>query len=318
MESIANLVKRRLGKTFFEYAIDPFVSGVYAGDPAKLVTRFALPKMHVLEQKYGSFIRGAIQLNKLPKTEAEKKVTKHVFSTPGGFGRLAEVLTQAIGLENIYLNCGPIQLTSKNEDWTVELSDQAIAIKTKKVLSTVPGYALPRFLSFANKQDVDLIANMPYAPVVQVGVGIRELSEKIPMAFGGLIPSCENKNILGILFPSSCFPNRAPKDAATLAFFMGGRRHPELLDWSDAEICTDVKNALVEMLGFPKDYEPAAIQIFRHARAIPQYEADSEARLAAIERIQAAHPGLILAGGIRDGIGLGDRIKQATLLALQA
>ena len=38
-ESVGALACRRLGKSFYEYAVDPFVSGVYAGDPMKLTTQ---------------------------------------------------------------------------------------------------------------------------------------------------------------------------------------------------------------------------------------------------------------------------------------
>src|SRR5512133_3474478 len=60
-ETLAGLVKRRLGQSFLDYAIDPFIIGVYAGDPARLVPKYALPKLYNLEQKYGSFIGGTIK-----------------------------------------------------------------------------------------------------------------------------------------------------------------------------------------------------------------------------------------------------------------
>lgn len=81
-ESIGDLTRRRLGKSFLDYAIDPFISGIYAGDPGKLVTRFALPKLYNLEQNYGSFIRGAIKKGSEPKSERDKLATKEVFSVP--------------------------------------------------------------------------------------------------------------------------------------------------------------------------------------------------------------------------------------------
>lgn len=317
MESIGSLTRRRLGKTFFTHAIDPFISGVYAGDPDRLVTQFAMPKLYKLEQNYGSFIRGALKLQAIPKTDADKKVTKEVFSTPGGFGQLAVALSETLGAENIRLSCGSIQLEplDENRGWQASLPELGERILAKSVVSTVPAYALSELLPFVEKGLLSDITNMPYAAVVQVGVGIREGAERIPMAFGGLVPSCEKKDVLGILFPSSCFPNRAPEGCATLAFFMGGRKRPEIANWSDEKIRATVCNALVEMLGFPSNYQPEALQLFRHKQAIPQYEADSEARIQAIERIQQAYPGLILAGGIRDGIGLGDRIKQAAQIA---
>lgn len=316
MESIAGISTRRLGKTFYQYAVNPFVSGVYAGDPERLVTRYATAKLYNLEQTYGSFVRGSIKLAKLPKTEQQKKVSKKVFSTPGGFGTLVQALTAAVGDENIRLNCGTLQVQpAANGFWSVESLALGERFETANVVSTVPAYSLPELLPFADQNDLTTIAQMPYAPVIQVGVGIRSDEGRTPLAFGGLVPAIEKKDVLGILFPSSCFVNRCPEGGSTLAFFMGGRNHPEMLTMSDEQIESMVRKALTEMLGFSQGYKPDVLRIFRHERAIPQYEADSEARLQAIERIQQAHPGLILAGGIRDGIGLSDRIKQASLIA---
>jgi oxygen-dependent protoporphyrinogen oxidase len=316
MESIAGITRRRLGKSFFDYAVDPFISGVYAGDPERLVTRYAMPKLYRLEETYGSFIKGALGKAKAPKSAAEKKVTKQVFSTEGGFGRLAETLEKALQGADLRTRCGRVEVEPNptTQRWTVSLPDRGERIDTRCVISTVPGYALQEMLPFAEAALLKPIVEMPYAPVVQVGVGIRKGAERVPQAFGGLVPSCEQKAILGILFPSSCFPGRAPEGGATLSFFLGGRKHPEMMDLDDKALTEIVTNALEEMLGFPKEYTPEVLRIFRHERAIPQYEADSKERLEAIEALQKQHPGLILAGGIRDGIGVSDRIKQALCL----
>ena len=59
-ESLGDFVCRRIGREFLDYAINPFVAGVYAGDPEKLSVRHSFPKLHALEQKYGSLIRGQV------------------------------------------------------------------------------------------------------------------------------------------------------------------------------------------------------------------------------------------------------------------
>jgi protoporphyrinogen/coproporphyrinogen III oxidase len=317
MESVGALARRRLGKSFFQYAIDPFVSGVYAGDPDRLVTRFALPKLYNLEQNYGSFIRGSIKMHAAHKMPADPKVTKQVFSAPGGFGQLAQAITDAISLENIRLSAGKVEICPNDTEarfrWKTTLSEEIIL--SNSVVTTIPAYVLPEIVPFADTNLLDAISCMPYAPVIQVGVGIRSELQRVPMAFGGLVPSCESKGVLGILFPSSCFENRAPQGGATLSFFLGGRKHPEMLGWSDDEIRATVEDALVNMLGFPRGFKPDVVRIFRHERAIPQYEADSEARLKAIAKLEAEYAGLVLAGGIRDGIGLGDRVRQGSALS---
>jgi protoporphyrinogen/coproporphyrinogen III oxidase len=53
-ESIAQFVLRRLGQEFLDYAIDPLVAGIYAGNPHLLSVSQAFPKLHALEQRYRS------------------------------------------------------------------------------------------------------------------------------------------------------------------------------------------------------------------------------------------------------------------------
>ena len=101
-ESIGSLAERRLGKSYVEYAVDPFLSGVYAGDPYKLPARLALPKLYNLEQDYGSFIRGAIAKAKLPKTERDRKATKKVFSARGGFTNLVNALADVFPILSLW------------------------------------------------------------------------------------------------------------------------------------------------------------------------------------------------------------------------
>ena len=102
-ESVGELAARRLGKSFLHYAVDPFLSGVYAGDPMKLVTRYALPKLYNLEQQYGSFIRGTIAKAKQPKTDRDRLASKKVFSAAGGLDKLTGAMAEAIGPARITL-----------------------------------------------------------------------------------------------------------------------------------------------------------------------------------------------------------------------
>lgn len=313
-ESIGSLTKRRLGKSFLDYAVDPFISGIYAGDPSKLVTRFALPKLYNLEQNYGSFIRGSIKKASEPKSERDKLATKEVFSVPGGFGELAKALKEKIKEENIRLSVKSISVQPVEDGWQTFLSSDE-QIHSRYVVSTAPAFALPELLPFIDEKEMKPISSLRYAPVIQVGVGVTKADGHVPNAFGGLVPSCEKKKMLGILFPSSCFSHRSPEGGGTLSFFIGGSKHPEYLDYTDTQLEELVKESLCTMLGFPHGYTPDKIKIFRHERAIPQYEADSEERLTSIERLKEQYPRLFLAGGIRDGIGMADRIKQATRIA---
>ena len=316
-ESVAELAARRLGKSFVDYAVDPFLSGVYAGNPHTLVTRHALPKLYNLEQDYGSFIKGSIAKAKLPKSERDKLATKKVFSAVGGLERLAEALVKAIGKEQITLSASEVKIQPQDKQWliTYRTPEGEQSLIANKVVTTCGAYALPDLLPFIPKEDIGQISNLHYAPIIQASVGFHNTRGLQFGAFGGLVPSKEKKDVLGILFPSACFVGRSPEEGALFSFFIGGVRHADMLDWSDEKLKDMILKNIHSMLKFPADAQPDLIKIHRHQKAIPQYEKSSEARFKMIEELQARYPGLILAGNIKGGIGMADRIRQATGIA---
>ena len=316
-ESVAELAARRLGKSFVDYAVDPFLSGVYAGNPHTLVTRHALPKLYNLEQDYGSFIKGSIAKAKLPKSERDKLATKKVFSAVGGLERLAEALVKAIGKEQITLSASEVKIQPQDKQWliTYRTPEGEQSLIANKVVTTCGAYALPDLLPFIPKEDIGQISNLHYAPIIQASVGFHNTRGLQFGAFGGLVPSKEKKDVLGILFPSACFVGRSPEEGALFSFFIGGVRHADMLDWSDEKLKDMILKNIHSMLKFPADAQPDLIKIHRHQKAIPQYEKSSEARFKMIEELQTRYPGLILAGNIKGGIGMADRIRQATGIA---
>ena len=311
-ENVADLVRRRLGRSFLDYAVDPFISGIYAGDPEKIITRYALPKLYNLEQDYGSFIIGAIKKKKEIMPQGEKRPTREVFSAAGGLGKLIEALKKSIGPDSIKFGCEKIHVERKGKSYiTTFIKDKSkIKIESDNVISTVGAYALPEILGFLTKEDLKPVTDLEYAKVIQVAVGFKKWSGIKLDAFGGLVPSVENRKILGVLFTSSIFSNRAPAEGALLSVFMGGIKNKNVMKLSDNEITQTVFNEISPMLGV-KNFSPDILEIFRYENAIPQYGIDSGSRLDRISQLEKKFPGLYLAGNIRDGIGMADRIRQS-------
>lgn len=317
-ESVGELAARRLGRSYLDYAVDPFVSGVYAGNPMTLVTRYALPKLYNLEQTYGGFIRGAMAKAREPKSDRDRLATKQVFSAKGGLEHLVQALGAAIGPEHITTGANGVQVFPDANGYEVRYitaDGMEHRIACRKVVTTCGAYALPALLPFVDERLMKDVSNLFYAPIVQVGVGIRNTGGRQYQAFGGLVPSCERQQVLGILFPSACFEGRAPEHGAVFSFFLGGVRHQEFISKTDDELTDIVDDALHRMLQLPKHIQPDVLRIFRHHRAIPQYEVTSGARFAAIDKVEQRYPGLVLAGNLKGGIGMADRIRQAVAVA---
>ncbi|MBC8085580.1 MAG: protoporphyrinogen oxidase [Hymenobacter sp.] len=57
-ETVAAFFTRRFGSEIVDYAVNPFMAGIYAGDPAQLLIHKTFAKVAALEQQYGSVLRG--------------------------------------------------------------------------------------------------------------------------------------------------------------------------------------------------------------------------------------------------------------------
>lgn len=316
MESMADMVVRRMGKSFLDYAIDPFISGIYSGDPNLLVTKYAMPKLYELEQTYGSFIRGALKKRKIPKTDLEKKATKDVFTAKGGLSQLINALVEAIGNDQITLSANELQIEPQVEGfkttWTVD--NEMFEATSNNVITTTGAYALPSILPFIYPFALKNLSDLKYVPVRQIIAGFTKW-DGIPLdAFGGLVPSCEKKDFLGVLFNSTLFSGRAPKDGAIFSIFVGGIHHPELTEMPLEKLMEQLQPSLCKIMGV-KIFSPDLLKSYTHKKAIPQYGKESKERLETIKKIQHQYPGLLIAGNIRNGIGMSDRAKQGRQLA---
>lgn len=331
-ESVADLVRRRLGQSFLDYAVNPFLSGVYAGNAETLITRYALPKLYNLEQNYGSFIGGAIKKGFESKNERDKKVTKEIFSAPNGLQTLTDNIANKIGNKCFTLgtkdcHIWPIKKSSKENKlnnqtpssakWIISYTkeNQTHYISADSIVTTTGAYQLEKLLPFIDKEKIDAFNSLRYAPVIQVAVSISDIKGYTPNSYGGLIPSHIGEPTLGILFPSSCYLGKAPEKGALFTIFLGGVHHPEVLKMSDREIEQIIHHDIYDMLNLPKNISIDELHIFRHKKAIPQYEINSGERFESIHQLEQKYSGLHLGGNMIGGIGLADRIKQGAFLA---
>ncbi len=157
------------------------------------------------------------------------------------------------------------------------------------------------------------LIDIDYPPVAIAYLGYQKNQfATAPKGFGGLIPSNGNKNILGVIFSSSIFPNRAPKDHLLLTVLMGGTRKPEILEWSNEKVIETATAEINDLL------EPRGAPVFQHVRlwkrAIPQYNLGYGIVLDAIQQAEQHNPGLHFIGNYRGGISVGACIKNATEL----
>ena len=152
----------------------------------------------------------------------------------------------------------------------------------------------------------------PTPPVTMLTLGFpRERVAHALDGFGMLVPEKERRKILGTLFTSSLFPNRAPRGFVTLSTYLGGTRQPEIARLpADAQL-EIVREELRALLG--AEGEPAFVERGENPCAIPQYDIGCEKFFAALDEAEMAFP-LRFAGNFRGGIS----VAQTMLSALNA
>jgi len=303
-ESIAQFVRRRLGTELLDYAVGPFVSGVYAGDPERLSARWAVPKIHTLEQEHGSLLRGALARRKGPAPGGA------MISFREGLEELPRRLAREIG--DLRTGVAARRVVHIENGFRVETS--AGPVEAARVVLAVPADAAARLLEEATSGASLPLAEVPYAAVAVVSLGWRREEVGHPLdGFGFLAPRKEGLRLLGCLFPSQIFPGRAPEGHVALAAFGGGRTDPELAGWDEERIAV----AMIAELRGPLKLrgEPAFRLVRRWPRAIPQYELGHGRFVERAREIERSLPGLRLAGNFLGGISVPDCIRNATVLA---
>ncbi len=313
-ETIESFVTRRVGREFFEKLIDPMVTGIYAGDPSRLSIRSCFPKVYDLERKYGGLIKGFISLAKESKKTGKKVEagggTLHSFQ--GGMFTLIEYLKECLGTR---IKTGAsVKGIEKKEGHYIIHSEDGDIYETEKVVMAVPAYDASRILHDLDKNLAFLLKDIPYPPISVVALGFRKEDIKIDTEyFGFLIPGKEKRRILGCLFDSSIFPNRAPEGHVLLRCMIGGARSPELALLDDKELVDIVLEELETVTGLKA--EPVFKRIFRYEKAIPQYIIGHSKRLEDMEQILSRYTGLYLTGNAYRGVAMNDCIANSAELA---
>jgi len=317
-ETLAELVKRRMGQSFLNYAIDPFILGVYAGDPSYLVPKYALPKLYNLEQDYGSFIGGAIKKKFKSVDERTKKATREIFSFKNGLSSLTKAIYETVGKDRFLLGADSIQIQKEGENYILNctVNNESLSFSTPNIITTVPAFELNKMLPFVEEKLVSEASNVFYAPVVEAAIGFKNWQGIDLDGFGGLIPHIEKRNVLGVMYMSSLFKDRAPENGALMSVFIGGARRQELTTMSKSELENLVAQEMKQLMGL-KDFNPDLFELTWHKKAIPQYGKESKERFEAVEKIRNQHKGLYIGGNLCDGIGMADRVKQGRKLALE-
>ena len=324
-ETVAQFVIRRLGQEILDYAINPFVAGVFAGNPEELSVQAAFPKLYALEKKYGSLIKGQVFGARERKRRAEKaKDRARMFSFREGMDTLPRRIAQALhGRVKTFVTVTNIttQISSNGARSPYEIHytehGQPMSITAHAVIMAIPSFQAATLMKPYNASVAEFLNTIYYPPVAQVFLGHRREDAARPLdGFGFLVPAKEQRAILGMIWSSTIFPGRSPAGTVACTTFVGGSRQPELVDKTDVELLDIVRREATELIQLKGT--PLYSRVTRWAKAIPQYRLGHLSVVKELEQFEQSNPGLYLSGNFRGGISVGDCIKSSREVADKA
>lgn len=329
-ETVEEFVRRNLGDEVFYRLIEPFCSGVYAGNPAKLSMKAAFGRVQALEDKGGSIIGGVLKL--LQEKRANPDPPRDPRLPPKPKGQIVGSFRKGLKMlpEKIYANIADkvrlswkLQSIAKQADGTYKLQYETPegpkTLRSRTVALTVPAYVAADLFEKQSAKAAEALRSFDYPPVAAVTIAypmsaIRQdrLDEqgKLP-GFGQLHPRTQGIVTLGTIYSSSLFPGRAPEGYQLLLCYIGGATNRGIVNQTEDELVAQVDKDLRNMLVRPDAPAPQKVGVRTWPRAIPQfnvghYDVLDQAKAGLKE---AGLDGVMLGGNYVCGVALGKCVE---------
>jgi oxygen-dependent protoporphyrinogen oxidase len=309
-ESIAAFVRRKFGGELLNRFVAPFVSGVYAGDPERLSLRAAFPKIHELETQYGSVLRGAMK-----SRPAKGAPRGGLCSFRDGMETLPRTIAARLG-DSLLLETSVASLRhgkANGKPWfevDITRRNHRETLAASAVVLATPTDAASQILLGLSDKFAPIFSRIEYAPVAVVSACYRREQIQEPHdGFGFLVPRAEGLRVLGTVFNSALFAGRAPEGMDCFTSFAGGATDSKFCEMSEEEITETICAEVARVLGITG--KPAATNVHRYARALPQYNLGHSQIVKSLEALTASMPGLFLTGNYLSGPSVGACVEQA-------
>ncbi|XP_047334290.1 protoporphyrinogen oxidase 1, chloroplastic [Impatiens glandulifera] len=335
-ESVEEFVRRNLGDEVFERLIEPFCSGVYAGDPSKLSMKAAFGKVWKLEQNGGSIIGGVFNTiqkkSNAPKIPRDTRLPKIKGQTVGSFRKGLSMLPNAIFKrlnDKVKLSwklSSIVKLNNHKYSLTYETPEGSVSLLSRSVVMAVPSYVASNLIQPLSAAAADALSKFYYPPVAAVSISYPKeairtecLIDGELKGFGQLHPRSQGVETLGTIYSSSLFPNRAPPGRILLLNYIGGATNPGILSKTESQLVESVDRDLRKILINPNAKEPLVLGVRVWPKAIPQFLVGHVDILEAAKAALNNHDlkGVFLGGNYVSGVALGRCVEDSYEIAAQ-
>ena len=331
-ETVAHFFRRRFGTEVLDYAVNPFMAGIYASDPEKLLLHQTFPQLAALEQQHGSVLRGLARTGKgAPR--------RRIFTLQGGLQTLTGTL--AAHLTNYYAGRAVRQITRlASGEYTLDLappagstanSDAASLTETTATSEPVPAnqaatrpdntshtythlalalpaYAAAPLLAPLFPEAAAALAAIHYPPLTVVFSAYERAAVRHPLnGFGALHPKVENAYAAGSIWTSAIYPNRVPAGQVLFTTFVGGSQYAAQAQHPEAEQLAAVHEELSRLYGISG--APRWQGRYPWPRSIPQFDECIGPARAAVAALRPR--GVLAVANWQAGVSVPDCVRYA-------
>ncbi|HTR48968.1 MAG TPA: protoporphyrinogen oxidase [Verrucomicrobiae bacterium] len=322
-ESIAAFVRRKFGAQMLDYLVDPFVSAVFFADPDQMAMDSAVPSLPKWEREYGSVFHGALKSRKA-KNSSQASTHLADFLPPlgsfrTGLAALPDKLAERLGT-NVRLRAQvesvEVPTAGSWPNWRIRLRGGE-ELAAESVVVAAPAYAAAAMLQRGAPQLSSALQAISYAPLVVVSSAYARSQVRHSLdGFGVMFPRREGLHAILTTWTSSLFAGRAPEDKVLLTTFARPMPHDTFLDLPNGAIGAVVEDEVGSILDVSG--APVERMVWKHAKALPQFQVGHAQRVAAIRESARVFPGLYLAGNYFRGRSLDDCVESGFNAAEEA
>jgi oxygen-dependent protoporphyrinogen oxidase len=313
-ESIADFATRRLGREAAERLVAPLLGGISGADASDVSVRVGFPQLVAMEQQYGSLVRGMIAARVKRTPRESEDVPRSVFlSLKGGIEELVHALVGELRVLGVNLHAAsPLRSIDREGDrWRV-CAGGGLSLLADDVLLAIPSHRAAPILAPIDARSAEMLATIPFVSTSTVFLAYRRQDIAHPLdATGFVVPQTAGRPIAASTWVSSKWEARAPEGHVLVRVFIGGARGQEMLRRDDETLVDVSRRELGALMGL--EATPLWSKVYRMDRVTPQMRVGHASRLRAIrQQLAASAPGVHLAGGGYDGVGIPDCVHQGT------
>ncbi|WP_341732669.1 protoporphyrinogen oxidase [Microcoleus sp. EPA2] len=317
-ETVSQFFRRHLGTEVMQRLVEPFVSGVYAGDPQQLSAAAAFGRVTKMADVGGGLVAGALlsARKRPPKMPPDPNIPQtkpgELGSFKGGLKALPEAIAASLG-DRLKLNWHLTGLQrTEHKTYIAEFStpDGPQQVETRTVVLTTPAYVAADLLQSLQPEVSSTLQAFTYPTVacVVLAYPLSDVNGKL-VGFGNLIPRGQGIRTLGTIWTSSLFASRAPAGWQTLTSYIGGATDSGIGNLDPEQIVAEVHRDLSRILLKPNVPQPKVLAVKLWKQAIPQYNLGHLDRLQQIDRGLKSLPGMYLCSNYVGGVALGDCVR---------